>query len=175
MVVGRDGRIVDVGSTLELDAKYANASVDVDVDATGKCILPGTVSSILNQCMRAHTAQSHNLCFPVWSSGFVDGHTHPVWSGDRVHEFAMKLAGATYMDIHKKGGGIGFTVRHTRESSEEELRALFIARLNRMLRFGTYVSHNNIGRLFLADFSNECACFQQSQFALYLVSHQHSA
>lgn len=33
--------------------------------------------------------------------GFVDGHTHPVWSGDRVHEFAMKLAGATYLDIHK--------------------------------------------------------------------------
>lgn len=35
--------------------------------------------------------------------GFVDGHTHPVWSGDRVHEFAMKLAGASYMDIHKAG------------------------------------------------------------------------
>jgi imidazolonepropionase len=43
--------------------------------------------------------------------GFVDGHTHPVWLGDRVHEFAMKLAGATYMDIHKMGGGIGFTVK----------------------------------------------------------------
>lgn len=27
---------------------------------------------------------------------FVDGHTHPVFAGDRVHEFAMKLAGATY-------------------------------------------------------------------------------
>ena len=35
--------------------------------------------------------------------GFVDGHTHPVWSGDRVHEFAMKLAGASYVEIHKKG------------------------------------------------------------------------
>lgn len=33
--------------------------------------------------------------------GFVDGHTHPVWAGDRVHEFCMKLSGATYMDIHK--------------------------------------------------------------------------
>ena len=26
-------------------------------------------------------------------SGLIDGHTHPVWAGDRVHEFAMKLAG----------------------------------------------------------------------------------
>ena len=33
--------------------------------------------------------------------GLVDGHTHPVWSGDRVGEFAMKLAGKTYMEIHK--------------------------------------------------------------------------
>ena len=24
-------------------------------------------------------------------SGFVDAHTHPVWAGDRVHEFAMKV------------------------------------------------------------------------------------
>ncbi len=53
--------------------------------------------------------------------GLVDGHTHPVWAGDRVHEFAMKLAGATYMDIHKAGGGIGFTVQHTRNASEEHL------------------------------------------------------
>ncbi|KAF1762507.1 hypothetical protein GCK72_010769 [Caenorhabditis remanei] len=34
--------------------------------------------------------------------GFVDGHSHPVFAGDRVHEFAMKLAGATYMEISKK-------------------------------------------------------------------------
>jgi imidazolonepropionase-like amidohydrolase len=31
--------------------------------------------------------------------GLVDGHTHPVWAGDRVAEFAMKLAGATYMQV----------------------------------------------------------------------------
>ena len=29
--------------------------------------------------------------------GLVDGHTHPVWAGDRVGEFALKLAGASYM------------------------------------------------------------------------------
>ncbi|CAH0475922.1 unnamed protein product [Peronospora belbahrii] len=31
--------------------------------------------------------------------GFVDAHTHPVWSGNRVNEFAMKLASATYMEF----------------------------------------------------------------------------
>lgn len=42
--------------------------------------------------------------------GFVDGHTHPVFDGDRSNEFAMKLAGAGYMEIHKQGGGIHYTV-----------------------------------------------------------------
>lgn len=23
--------------------------------------------------------------------GFIDAHTHPVWAGDRVHEFSMKV------------------------------------------------------------------------------------
>ena len=42
--------------------------------------------------------------------GFVDGHTHPVFDGDRANEFSMKLAGASYMEIHEKGGGIHYTV-----------------------------------------------------------------
>lgn len=50
--------------------------------------------------------------------GLVDAHTHPVFSGDRVHEFAMKIEGATYMQIHEAGGGIGYTVNCVRSSSE---------------------------------------------------------
>ena len=69
--------------------------------------------------------------------GFVDGHTHPVWAGDRVHEFAMKLAGATYMEVHAAGGGIHFTVDKTREATEEELVELLVPRLRRMLASGT--------------------------------------
>ena len=29
--------------------------------------------------------------FATLLSGLVDGHTHAVWAGDRVHEFAMKV------------------------------------------------------------------------------------
>jgi imidazolonepropionase len=42
--------------------------------------------------------------------GFVDAHTHAVFAGDRCHEMKIKLAGATYVDVHKAGGGINFTV-----------------------------------------------------------------
>ena len=54
-----------------------------------------------------------------------------------MHEFAMKLAGASYMEVHAAGGGIGFTVGHTRNSTEEELMELLLPRLRRMLNAGT--------------------------------------
>lgn len=68
-----------------------------------------------------------------------------MWAGDRVHEFAMKLAGATYMDIHKMGGGIGFTVQHTRNATEETLLNLLLPRLDRMLKFGTTTTEAKSG------------------------------
>ena len=69
--------------------------------------------------------------------GLVDGHTHPVWAGDRVNEFGMKLAGATYMEVHAAGGGIHSTVERTRAATEVELVELLVTRLTRMLRAGT--------------------------------------
>ena len=49
----------------------------------------------------------------------------------------LQLAGATYMDIHKAGGGIGFTVERVRKASEEELYTSLRKRLLRMLISGT--------------------------------------
>ncbi|KAI6221967.1 Imidazolonepropionase [Aphelenchoides fujianensis] len=46
--------------------------------------------------------------------GLVDAHSHPVFAGDRVHEFAAKLAGATYAEVQQMGGGIHFTTEKTR-------------------------------------------------------------
>lgn len=43
------------------------------------------------------------------------------------------------------GGGIGFTVKHTRESSFEELYDLFVGRLDRMLKLGTTVIEGKSG------------------------------
>lgn len=69
--------------------------------------------------------------------GFVDGHTHSVFDGDRSHEHAMKLAGATYEEVHAAGGGINFTVKATREASETRLNELLLTRLDSMMRAGT--------------------------------------
>lgn len=53
--------------------------------------------------------------------GLIDCHTHLVYAGNRSAEFQMKLAGVSYTEIAKKGGGILSTVKQTREASEEEL------------------------------------------------------
>lgn len=49
----------------------------------------------------------------------------------------LQLAGATYMDVHKAGGGINFTVQHVHKATEEELYLSLKERLDRMLKCGT--------------------------------------
>ena len=51
--------------------------------------------------------------------GFVDPHTHLVWSGSREHELEWKLKGRTYQEILANGGGILRTVKETSKSQEE--------------------------------------------------------
>ena len=47
--------------------------------------------------------------------GFVDAHTHLLWSGDRSAEMRMRQQGMSYKDIAAAGGGIRYTVEKTRE------------------------------------------------------------
>ena len=53
--------------------------------------------------------------------GLVDCHTHLVYAGDRAGEWATRLAGASYEEIARKGGGIVATVRATRLAGDSEL------------------------------------------------------
>ena len=69
--------------------------------------------------------------------GFVDPHTHLVFSGSREFELDMKLKGATYIEILKKGGGIKYTVKETRKASNQQLINQGLQRLKNMLVNGT--------------------------------------
>ncbi len=60
--------------------------------------------------------------------GLVDPHTHLVFAGSRVDEFARRMAGEEYRAIAAGGGGIKATVRWSREASDEELFRLASAR-----------------------------------------------
>jgi imidazolonepropionase len=69
--------------------------------------------------------------------GFVDSHTHLVFAGDRAAEFSMRMAGASYSDVAKSGGGILSTVAATRDASEADLFDAAAVRVRRMLAAGT--------------------------------------
>lgn len=107
IIVDQNGIVSYAGSTTDAPS-VDECDIDTDMDGRNKSAIPG-------------------LC---------DAHTHSVWAGDRVHEFAMKLAGASYMDIHKIGG-ISYTVKHTRAADEETLYKDLISRLKCMNVMGT--------------------------------------
>jgi imidazolonepropionase len=87
----RDGLIRRVGPTAEIES-LIDTNTTV-VEAANSVVLPG----------------------------FVDAHTHPVFSGTRVDEFEERSKGATYQEIAARGGGIQSTVNATRASYEDML------------------------------------------------------
>ncbi len=68
--------------------------------------------------------------------GLVDCHTHLVHAGDRAQEFELRLAGASYEEIARRGGGIWSTVDATRAASEDDLVRSALPRLDRLLTEG---------------------------------------
>jgi imidazolonepropionase len=69
--------------------------------------------------------------------GFIDPHTHLVFQGSREDDFESRIAGTTYLDILKKGGGIMETVGKTRYATESELLASAQDRLKWAIESGT--------------------------------------
>lgn len=100
----------------------------------GKLIAVGESSEI------EQTFESPNILDAegkVVMPGFVDAHTHLVFAGSRESEFEMRIKGASYIEILKRGGGILQTVKTTREASFETLIETGLKTLNTMLLHGT--------------------------------------
>ena len=76
-------------------------------------------------------------CGGRWiTPGLIDCHTHLVHAGDRANEFEMRLAGATYEEVARAGGGIVSSVRALREASEDELVSQTLPRLDALMAEG---------------------------------------
>ncbi|NCN85380.1 MAG: imidazolonepropionase [Sphingomonadales bacterium] len=68
--------------------------------------------------------------------GLIDCHTHLVYAGSRAVEWENRLAGASYEDIARAGGGILSTMNATRAAGETELMAQSRPRLDALIAEG---------------------------------------
>jgi imidazolonepropionase len=105
--------------------------------AQDKIISVGSTGEVLSETEVTSNTKVINGENKTVLPGFVDPHTHLIFSGTREHELTLKLEGKTYMEILKSGGGILKTVRATRDASVAELVKLAKKRLDIMLTYGT--------------------------------------
>ena len=68
--------------------------------------------------------------------GLIDAHTHICFAGSRANDYAMRVAGKSYLDIARSGGGILDSVRKTREATVIELVELLKRRCDRHFKEG---------------------------------------
>lgn len=69
--------------------------------------------------------------------GFVDSHTHLIHAASRVEEYELKIAGASYEEIARKGGGILNSVKKLRAATSDALKQRAQAALKKLAAYGT--------------------------------------
>lgn len=102
----------------------------------GKILAAGPLARIKQEEM-AKGATTISAEGGVVLPGFVDAHTHPVFSQPRLNDFEGRIAGASYADLAARGGGILWTVNGVRGATEAELLAGLRRRAHDFVAAGT--------------------------------------
>lgn len=125
------------------DTVWTNARVAAVRDDPASVAAPWAVASLDGRIVWAGPASEAPAAGAVFdldgrlvTPGLVDCHTHLVHAGHRAREFEMRLAGASYEEIARAGGGIVSTVAATRAADEAALIAQSLPRLDRLLAEG---------------------------------------
>lgn len=129
LTLWRNGRICPSGDSVDVVERGAIAV------RGARIVWVGNEDRIPAEIVAA-APREHDLGRRWVTPGLVDCHTHLVYAGCRADEFAMRLAGASYEEIARSGGGINSTVRATRAASEDELFQQSARRLESMLAEG---------------------------------------
>jgi imidazolonepropionase len=86
---------------------------------------------------KSRRAENLDLKGRVVLPGFVDSHTHLIFPASRAEEYEQRIAGASYEEIARKGGGIRSTVTNLRRAPAHQLEARAIKNLNDFAAHGT--------------------------------------
>jgi len=104
--------------------------------ANGKIVAVGTTDEVAKHEL-ARKAEEIDCSHTVVLPGFVDSHTHPVFTAPRLIDFEKRIAGASYEEIAEAGGGIRASLRGVREARRQELAKHIVRGFDEMAAFGT--------------------------------------
>jgi len=134
-----DVLILNSNETITIDSPDTETGLGI-IDNGGVAINKGKITlaastDLLERKFRARRTMDaeDQIILP----GFVDPHTHLIFAGARETEFQLRIAGASYMDVLRKGGGIIETVNRTRQASSESLFQSGKQRLDKCLESGS--------------------------------------
>jgi len=100
----------------------------------GKSSAVGTTDELRKQSTNTEEIDCRNK---VILPGFVDSHTHPVFTAPRLIDFEKRIAGANYEEIAAAGGGIRASIRGVREASTDALAGYVLRAFTEMAAHGT--------------------------------------
>lgn len=108
--------------------------------SAGKIVAAGTSRELSrSRWIREHKGDLIDLdCSDkVVIPGFVDAHTHPVFSAPRLVDFEKRVSGATYEEIAAAGGGIRSSIEGVRNTPEATLAEFALGAFREMASQGT--------------------------------------
>jgi imidazolonepropionase len=85
----------------------------------------------------AASAQRLDAAGGVVLPGFVDSHTHLIHAASRADEYELRITGASYEEIAKRGGGILNSVNKLRAATSDALKQRAFSVLKQFAAFGT--------------------------------------
>jgi imidazolonepropionase len=128
------GPVPRVGPTMREIGRIPNGAVAV---ANGRFAWVGPERALARHVRLAAGGRRLDGGGGTLVPGFVDAHTHALFAGDRAFELPLRIAGASYAEVARRGGGLYATVRATRSASDRVLLAETAARLRRMGSYGS--------------------------------------
>ena len=102
----------------------------------GSIVRVGTRAQV-ESAPEARRAEKMDVGGRVILPGFVDSHTHLIHAASRAEEYELKIQGASYEDIARKGGGILNSVKKLRAATADSLQARALAALREFASYGT--------------------------------------
>lgn len=138
-IIGPFSQIITMAK-LPLKGAIADEQLEIINDGAVAVSRTGSIKDVdtFQELRKKHSAATlEEIEQPsVLLPGFVDCHTHIAFGGSRAKDYAMRVAGKTYLDIAKAGGGIWDTVTQTRAATEQDLTTHTLTRAAKHINEG---------------------------------------